>query len=137
VLPYYAQPVCDVFDFNPNVQLLINDLSFDYLHEIDPQNPYEGMARRLICNIMNGDFDWKTQAILEMCEKLHAQGAVCFCHWGCKQSSGGVYLLKSALERKGIPALILDGDACDRRNSQLGQMSTRLQAFMELLENRK
>jgi benzoyl-CoA reductase/2-hydroxyglutaryl-CoA dehydratase subunit BcrC/BadD/HgdB len=137
VLPYYAQPVCDVFDFNPDVQLLINDLSFDYLHEIDPQNPYEGMARRLICNTMNGNFDRKTEAVLKMCEKLHAQGAVCFCHWGCKQSCGGVYLLKSALERAGIPALILDGDACDRRNSQLGQMSTRLQAFMDLLENRK
>jgi Benzoyl-CoA reductase/2-hydroxyglutaryl-CoA dehydratase subunit, BcrC/BadD/HgdB len=137
VLPYYAQPACDVFDFNPDVQLLINDLSFDYLHEIDPLAPYEGMAWRLICNSMNGSFDRKTEVILEMCRKLHADGAVCFCHWGCKQSSGGVYLLKKALEQEGIPALILDGDACDRRNSQLGQMSTRLQAFMELLEMRK
>lgn len=137
VLPYYAEPACEVFDFNPDVQLLINDLSFDYLHEIDPQNPYEGMARRLICNSMNGSFERKTESILEMCRKLHAQGAVCFCHWGCKQSSGGVYLLKKALEQEGIPALILDGDACDRRNSQLGQMSTRLHAFRELMENKK
>ncbi len=137
VLPYYAEPVCEAFDFQENVQLLINDLSFDCMQEIDPQKPYDGMARRLISNSMNGEFDRKTGAVLAMCKKLHAQGAVCFCHWGCKQSCGGVYLLKSALEREGIPALILDGDACDRRNSQLGQMSTRLQAFMELMENRK
>lgn len=137
VLPYYAEPVCNLFDFNPDMQLLACDLNFDYLQEIDPKNPYTGMARRLINNIMNGNFEQKTQAILQMCKKLRAQGVVCFCHWGCKQSAGGVYLLKHALEQIGIPALILDGDACDRRNSQPGQMETRLQAFMELLEKKQ
>ncbi|MEI6100623.1 MAG: 2-hydroxyacyl-CoA dehydratase family protein [Eubacteriales bacterium] len=137
VLPYYAQPVCDLFDFNPDVQLLVCDLSFDYLHEIDPRDPYKGMAVRLINNSMNGNFERKTEAVLQMSKKLQAQGAVCFCHWGCKQSAGGVYLLKHALEQEGIPALILDGDACDRRNSQLGQMETRLQAFIELLEKKQ
>ena len=137
VLPYYAQPVQDAFDFRQDIQLLINDLSFDYLQEIDPLDPYTGMARRLVGNSMNGSYARKTQSILEMCEKLRVQGAVLFCHWGCKQSSGGVYLLKKALEAQNIPALILDGDACDRRNSQTGQMETRLQAFMELLEKKQ
>lgn len=137
VLPYYAQPVSGLFDFNPKAQLLINDLSFDYLKEIPPENPYAGLAERLIGNTLNGNFERKTNSILEMCRKLRADGVVCFCHWGCKQSTGGVYLLKTALEREGIPALILDGDACDHRNSQIGQMSTRLQAFLEMLEKKQ
>ena len=33
--------------------------------------------------------------------------------------------------------LILDGDGCDRSNTGNGQMSTRIQAFLEMLEERK
>jgi benzoyl-CoA reductase/2-hydroxyglutaryl-CoA dehydratase subunit BcrC/BadD/HgdB len=137
VLPYYAEPASALFDFNPRMQLLVNDLCFDYMNEIPLDDPYKGFAERLINNTMNGDFERKTDAVLKMCRKLHADGVVCFCHWGCKQSSGGVYLLKQALEAEGIPALILDGDACDRRNSQTGQMSTRLEAFAEMLEKKQ
>ena len=34
----------------------------------------------------------------------------------------------------GIPMLILDGDGIDRRNSHDGQIRTRLEAFLEMLE---
>jgi benzoyl-CoA reductase/2-hydroxyglutaryl-CoA dehydratase subunit BcrC/BadD/HgdB len=134
VLPYYAQPLKSVFDFSDQYQLLVNDLCFDAMEEIDENDPYTGMARRLLRNTMNGEFSRKADAVARMCKKLHAQGAVLFCHWGCKQSSGGVFLLKKALEDAGVPSLILDGDACDRRNAQTGQMETRLQAFLEMLE---
>ena len=137
VLPYYAESAAGLFDFNPRMQLLVNDLCFDYLKEIPLDDPYAGLAERLINNTMNGNFERKITAVLDMCKKLHADGVVCFCHWGCKQSSGGVFLMKQALEAEGIPALILDGDACDRRNSQAGQMSTRLQAFAEMLERKQ
>jgi benzoyl-CoA reductase/2-hydroxyglutaryl-CoA dehydratase subunit BcrC/BadD/HgdB len=32
---------------------------------------------------------------------------------------------------------VLDGDGCDRENVNDGQMTTRLQAFLEILEKRK
>ncbi len=137
VLPYYADPLKTVFDFHADYELLINDLCFDALEEIDPADPYTGMARRLLRNTMNGEFSRKSDSVVRMSQKLHADGAVLFCHWGCKQSSGGVFLLKHALEETGIPVLILDGDACDRRHSQTGQMETRLQAFLEILERKK
>ena len=35
----------------------------------------------------------------------------------------------------GIPMLILDGDGMDRRNSHDGQIRTRLEAFLEMLDN--
>ena len=34
-----------------------------------------------------------------------------------------------------IPMLILDGDGIDRRNSHDGQIRTRLEAFLEMLES--
>ena len=67
-------------------------------------------------------------------EELHADAVIHFCHWGCKQSARGVMLLKEEMRKRGVPMLILDGDAMDRRNSHDGQIKTRLEAFLELLD---
>ena len=42
--------------------------------------------------------------------------------------------LAEAEQELGIPMLILDGDGIDRRNSHDGQIRTRLEAFLEMLE---
>ena len=60
-----------------------------------------------------------------------------FCHWGCKKASGGSVLLKDAMKEEGIPMLILDGDGIDKRNNHDGQIKTRLEAFLEMLEGEK
>ena len=46
-------------------------------------------------------------------------------------------LLREAMSKKEIPMLVLDGDALDRRNDQDGQLRTRLEAFLEMVENRR
>ena len=50
------------------------------------------------------------------------------------QAAGGSILLKEKMQELGIPMLILDGDGIDRRNSHDGQIRTRLEAFLEMLE---
>ena len=55
----------------------------------------------------------------------------------CKQSSGGVMLLREEIRKLGVPVLILDGDALDRRNSHDGQIRTRLEAFLEMLDQQE
>jgi benzoyl-CoA reductase/2-hydroxyglutaryl-CoA dehydratase subunit BcrC/BadD/HgdB len=134
VLPYYLEPLRGALDFHPERQLLISDMNYDAMTPLDADAPYESMARRLVYNHFNGGFRRKADAVLAMAERLRADGAVCFCHWGCKQSNGGAFLLKRLLRERGIPALVLDGDACDRRNMNGGQAATRLQAFFEMLE---
>jgi benzoyl-CoA reductase/2-hydroxyglutaryl-CoA dehydratase subunit BcrC/BadD/HgdB len=137
VLPYYLEPLKSALDFNENVQLLLSDMNFDAMLELDEFKPYESMAKRLIMNHFNGGFGRKVDSVLKMTDRLRADAAICYCHWGCRQSNGGAFLLKKALSAKGMPTLILDGDACDRRNTNEGQTATRLQAFLEILEGRK
>lgn len=134
VLPYYAEPLKRVFDFNPNYQLLLSDMNFDAMVELDEDRPLRSMARRLIGNHFNGRFGRKCESVVNMAQRLRADGAVLFCHFGCKQSNGGVFLLRDALQDAGVPVLVMDGDACDRRNMSMGQAETRLQAFLEVLE---
>ena len=43
-------------------------------------------------------------------------------------------LQKEAMKEEGIPMLILDGDGIDKRNNHDGQIKTRLEAFLEMLE---
>ena len=38
------------------------------------------------------------------------------------------------MRKRGIPMLVLDGDALDRRNSHDGQIRTRLEAFLEMID---
>ena len=76
-------------------------------------------------------------AIASLCDRLHPDAVIYFCHWGCKQASGGSILLKEKMQEKQIPTLILDGDGIDKRNSHDGQIKTRLEAFLEMLDEKK
>ena len=64
-------------------------------------------------------------------------GAILFAHWGCKERSARRAWIKSSLEKDGLPTMILDGDGCNPANTSDGQVSTRLQAFIEMLEKAK
>lgn len=135
-LPYWQNSLRTILNFSEENQLLCSDMSFDALYEPNPEHPYESMARRLLCNTFNGPMNRRADKIVEMAKKLHANGVVFFCHWGCKNTLGGVGLVRDRLEREGIPMLALDGDGCDRRNINDGQMLTRFEAFLELMEER-
>lgn len=136
-LPYWQNSMRTILNFSEKNQLLCSDMSFDALYEPEPDRPYESMARRLLCNTFNGSMTRRADKIAEMAQKLHANGVVFFCHWGCKNTIGGAGLVRSRLEQVGIPMLLLDGDGCDRRNLNDGQMQTRLEAFLELLEGKE
>lgn len=133
-LPFWQRSIRNVFSFNTKYQLLCCDLNFDSLVEMDENRPYESMARKVLQNTLRGSGKRRAEKVLEMAKLLRADGIIYFCHWGCKQTTGGAYLAKDMFEKAGIPTLVLDGDGCDRGNVNEGQTNTRLQAFLEILE---
>ena len=88
-------------------------------------------------NSFNGSAEHRVARAVELAKLLRADGAVWFCHWGCKQTSGAAQYARQHLEAAGFPTLVLDGDGCDSSNVNDGQMVTRLQAFLELLEGNR
>ena len=137
VMPFGLSPMETSFGSDGAFQLLPTDLHYDSMFPIDPNRPLHSMARRLISNHFNGKIDKRLDALLTMARRLRADGVVLFCHWGCKASNGSAFLLRDAINDEGIPAIVIDGDACDRRNMSEGQFSTRLQAFFEMLGGRE
>jgi len=131
--PFFEPSLKDYLNFGSKVAVAIDDFDLDYMEEMDPSDPLKALARKMIRNIYNGPFTRKVDAIEKMVTQLEPDGVVEFCHWGCKQSSGGVMLLKDRMRAIHMPMLVLDGDAIDRRGCQPEQIRTRFEAFLELL----
>ena len=142
VSPFFLEGVGQRINFSQEAQIVATDMGFDHL--VPPgglifgaDQPYEAMAERVVRNCYNGPVTRRAETLVQLAQRTGAQGAVVFCHWGCKETAGGAQLLREALEEAGFPALVLDGDALDRRNCMPGQLETRLAAFLEMLRARK
>jgi benzoyl-CoA reductase/2-hydroxyglutaryl-CoA dehydratase subunit BcrC/BadD/HgdB len=137
VEPYPEPTLRAYLNYGDKVAISSGDFDLDYTETMDADHPLEALARKMICNIYNGDFTRKADAIEKMVQEYRPDGVVEFCHWGCKQSSGGVMLIRERMRKLGVPMLALDGDAIDRRNCHDGQIRTRFEAFLELLEQER
>ena len=136
-LPHWQDSLRSLLNFREDVEIVGCDMTLDADLLPDPDHPYESMASRLVYSSFNGGAARRAERAAELARLLRADGAVYFCHWGCKQTSGAAQLVKARLEAAGFPTLVLDGDGCDSGNVNDGQMVTRLQAFLELLEGAK
>jgi len=133
-LPYWQSSMKQILNFSDRCEVVASDMNYESDLLPDPERPYESMARRLVESAYNGGAQRRGERALEMAKKMHADGIICFCHWGCKQTTGAAGYIKRTMEAEGYPTLLLDGDGCDSGNVGDGQMVTRLQAFLEQLE---
>lgn len=133
LLPFYQESLKEYFNSSQEYQIIASDIILDYMDELDAEHPFEALAGKIIRNLYNGSYAHKAEMIGRLADELHPDAVIHFCHWGCKQASGGSILLKEKMQEKGIPMLILDGDGIDKRNSHDGQIKTRLEAFLEMI----
>lgn len=133
VIPFYQETLRNYFDVNEDYQIVGCDITLDYMEMLDSENPLESLSRKMVKNIFNGPYENKVKYIENLVKELDIDAVINFCHWGCKQASGGNMLLKESMNKLNIPMLTLDGDAIDRRNSHDGQIKTRFEAFLELI----
>ena len=137
LLPFYQESLNQCFNRSQDYQIIASDIILDSVEELDPEKPFHSLAKKIIRNMYNGSYSHKVQMVGQLADTLKPDAVIQFCHWGCKQSSGGSVLLKEEMQKKGIPMLILDGDGIDKRNSHDGQIKTRLEAFLEMLDTEK
>lgn len=134
VIPFYSEPLKELLNTNDKYQVIASDMLFDSFEPLDIDNPFDSLAKKLIRHVFNGSYEHKIEHIDRLLAIHNTDGIIAFSQWGCKQASGGLSLLKKHYKDLDVPLLILDGDALDKRNSQDGQIKTRTEAFLELLE---
>lgn len=89
-LPHWQDALREILNFSDRVEIVACDMACDFWEAPDPAHPYESMARRLLGSCFNGGARRRVERVLELARRLHADGVVWFCHWGCKQTSGRV-----------------------------------------------
>lgn len=137
IMPFLQEPVKEVFNYSKTMHISACDFVADGFQEMHASDPYEAMAEKMVYCIYNGNVEQRIQVAEKLAKETQADGGILFAHWGCKGTIGASSLIKSSLEAAGLPTMILDGDGCNPANTSDGQVSTRLQAFMEMLEKGK
>ena len=104
---------------------------------IDPDDFFGSMARAYSRVYVNLGVDQMIDIVLGMLEKYHAHGFVLHSNRSCKPYSFGQHDIRKAVEKKvGIPCLMLEADMVDPRMFSEAQVQTRIDAYMEVLEQR-
>jgi benzoyl-CoA reductase/2-hydroxyglutaryl-CoA dehydratase subunit BcrC/BadD/HgdB len=135
-IPYYSDAL-EPLILHDDAQIVGCDLAQSVAPPTSTDDPYMAMAERLVFNIMNGNSSRRIDAGIANARACGADGVVWFNHWGCKHTMGISQMAKRRFEEAGLPFLLLDGDGCDHAHGGEGQMSTRLEAFLEMLEGRR
>lgn len=137
IMPFLQQPVKEAFNYSKIMHISACDFVADGFREMQAADPYEAMAEKMVHCIYNGSVKERIQMAEKLAKQTDADGGILFAHWGCKGTIGASGLIKNVLETAGLPTMILDGDGCNPANTSDGQVSTRLQAFAEMLEKNK
>ena len=136
-IPFWSDAVKKELYFNENAQIVGCELAEVCEADFDPEKPFEAMAQRMVYHSLNGSALRRIEAGIKHAKNVQADGVVWFDHWGCKHTMGASQLAKKKFEEQGLPLLILDGDGCDRSHGGEGQTLTRLEAFLEMLNEDK
>ena len=116
--------------------VVLDELNAVWWDPIDPDDPFPGLARRIVGNPLNGPVDRRVANLVALARAYRVDGAILPCHWGCRQGTGARGLLVRGLREAGFPSLNLEVDCIDERNWAPGQVRTRLEAFLEMLPAR-
>lgn len=136
-MPFLQDAVKDVFNYSDRIHISASDFIADGFRKMHFDDPYEAMAEKMVNCIYNGSIDQRIEESEKLAKTVAADGSILFTHWGCKNTIGASSLIKKSLEEAGIPTMILDGDGCNPANASDGQISTRLQAFVEMLGEKR
>ena len=117
--------------------VVFDELNEPWWEPIDPEDPFTGLARRLIRNPLNGAVEPRVQRLVRHARAYSVDGAIQPCHFGCRQGTGVRGLMTRGLRAAGIPSLNLEVDCVDERNWAPGQVRTRVDAFLEMLPAHK
>jgi len=135
--PYYNDSLIEYIEKDLGCDIVFEEINFIHWDEMNPRDPYSSIARKLLSDPAVGDVKHWLDAIFPTVDKYKIDALISFAHWGCRQLASTNQIVKTALEKKGIPLLELSSDCIDGRDYSFQQLKTRLQAFIEIVGGKK
>jgi len=132
--PFYPNPLLKKIEQDLGNAIAFEEVSAVTWGELSPEDWWGSVAAKILSNPFWGPGEKRVELVLKLAREYGCNGVVHFSHWGCRQSTGMVGILREALNREGIPFLNLEGDCIDSRNFMEGQSMTRVESFLEMLD---
>jgi len=105
---------------------------------IDENNFLESMAEAYTRIYLNIGVDEMADGVLDMIRFYDVDGFVMHSNRSCKPYSfGQMDIMKIVREKTGIPVLMIEADMVDPRSFSQSQVDTRIDAFMEIIKQRR
>lgn len=133
--PFFKCKIPAGIEENSDIKIAFEEINHVYWEPLDPQRPYESLARKLISNHYNGPLDHRIKVLKDLVREYQIDGVIIFSHWGCRRNNAAVPTIKRELNQEGIPVMNLDGDCVDDQNFASGQLKTRFEGFIEMLRS--
>jgi len=135
--PYFNIDFLQNLEEKEGVKIAFEETNYVYWDKLDPQKPYESLARKHITNTYNGPLERRIEVAKMLAREYNVDGIIVFSSWGCRRNNAAVPTIKREFNKTGYPFLSLDGDCIDDNNYMPGQFSTRIEGFLEMIRNRK
>lgn len=136
MMPFLQEPVKDVFNYSQNVHIRACDFVADGFQRMQASDPYEALAEKMVNCIYNGSVKQRS-ACPGAGEPYRGRRRDPFCALGLQGNHRSFQPIKILWKMQDSPTMVLDGDGCNPANSSDGQVSTRLQAYLEMLSEGK
>ncbi len=108
---------------------------------LDMDNPMKALALKSLKSypmVSCVSVDNRKQMVLKACKDYAIDGVIFHRNKSCLPITLGQMDIKEALQKElGIPSVIIDADHMDERNFSTSQVQTRIDAFMEVLQDKK
>jgi benzoyl-CoA reductase/2-hydroxyglutaryl-CoA dehydratase subunit BcrC/BadD/HgdB len=130
LLPVYNHPVFERV-FKKNVIISIEEYLYTDWPELDPENPFESIAARLLSWSVMAPVQERVNHLNTLIDEYEIDGVISSSHWGCRQADGPIHALQAGLKK---PFLRIETDLVDSNSASTGQLSTRLEGFLEMIE---
>lgn len=102
------------------------------------KNDLDGMARAYSANYANRNLDYGTGNVIKLVRDFKLDGIVYHSNRSCKLMDFRQYEVQRRIEdATGVPSVIFDGDQTDPRIFSEAQYETRIQALVEMMEQKK
>jgi benzoyl-CoA reductase/2-hydroxyglutaryl-CoA dehydratase subunit BcrC/BadD/HgdB len=108
---------------------------------LDVEKPLEALALKSLKSyplVSCVSIKKRMEMVLKACRDYKIDGAILHRNKSCVPITLGQMDIKAALEKElGVPSVVIDADHMDAQNFSVGQFQTRVDAFMEMLLEKK
>ena len=104
---------------------------------METADPLEGLALAYTTAYLNISIDLMVERVMNLIKRFSIDGVIIHSNRSCKPYSLGQYDIQRLIfEKAGVPSLVLEADMTDARVYSDAQAQTRVEAFIETLQNR-